>query len=61
MNTVNDFINFLRIFNALRNGSYEDRKAVMTNEADVKFMAKLVEDGLFDKWLEIAEELIGRF
>ena len=61
MNTVNDFINFLRIFNAMRNGSVEERKAVQTNEADVKFMAKLVEDGVFDKWLELAEELIGRF
>ena len=58
MNTVNDFINFLRIFNALGNGSLEERKAIHESKADTKFIASLVEDGLFDRWSALADELI---
>lgn len=60
MNTVNDFINFLRIFNAMRNGSLEERKAVHESEADVKFIVAVTEAGLFDRWSALAEDLIGR-
>jgi hypothetical protein len=55
---INDFINFLRIFNAMRNGSLEERKAVQTNKADVEFIVAVVEAGLFDKWSALADDIV---
>lgn len=58
MNTVNDFINFLRIFNALRNGSLEERKAVHESKADVEFIVAITEAGLFDRWSALADDIV---
>ena len=55
---VNDFINFLRIFNAMRFGSAEDRRAVQTNKADVEFIVAVVEAGLFDRWSALADDIV---
>lgn len=55
---IKDFINFLRIFNALRNGSLEERSAVHTSKDDVEFIVSVVEAGLFDKWSALAEDIV---
>jgi hypothetical protein len=55
---LSDFINFLRIFNAMRNGSLEERKAVQTDKADIEFIVAVVEAGLFDRWSALAEDIL---
>jgi hypothetical protein len=60
MNTLKDFLNFLRIFHALRYGSLDERKAIHESEADTKFIVAITEAGLFDGWLEIAESTMKK-
>ena len=60
MKLTDDFIKFLAICNAMRNGTLEERKAVHESEENTKFLLRVTEEGLLDTWLSLADDIFNR-
>lgn len=52
-----DFIKFLKIANTMRNGTPEEVRALRSDEASVKFVARMAENGVVDSWLKAYDEI----
>ena len=52
-----DFIKFLKIANTMRNGTPEEIRALRSDEASVKFVARMAENGVVDSWLKAYDEI----